>query len=124
MSAAQPTEVLLDLLNRLVGDEVAELQVTGVNSLKSVTPSPSDLVGLEVTRVAVAERIVTIEMETYTATVDLQRVGRLKWLDVAERAQVGRAALPTLRLLLRSGAGLDFSEPGKTKRISVTICVD
>jgi len=124
MAGAQSTEVLLNLLSRLVGDSVAELQVLGVNSLKSVTPSPSDLVGSEITAVAVAERIVSVEMGSFTATVDLQRTGRLQWLNRAEPARFGRPALPTLRLLLASGAGLDFSEPAKTKRIAVTICAD
>lgn len=124
MPDAQSTEDLLNVLNRVVGESVAQLQVLGVNSLKSVTPSPPDLVGLEITGVAAVERIVTMAMGTCTVTVDLQRVGRVQWLDEAEPAQIGRPALPTLRLLLRSGAGLDFSEPAKTKRIAVTICAD
>lgn len=124
MAAIQPSELQLGLLNRLLGERVAELQVLGVNSLKTVTPSLSDLVGLEITGVSVTERLVTIGMGSLTATIDLQRTGRLQWLDHAEPAQIGRPGLPTLRLLLRSGAGLDFNEPAKTKRIAVTIRAD
>jgi hypothetical protein len=124
MAATQPTELQLGLLNRLLGESVAQLQVLGVNSLKSVTPPLSDLVGLEITAVSVSERLVTIGMGSCIATIDLQRTGRLQWLDHAEPAQIGRPSLPTLRLLLQSGAGLDFSEPAKTKRIAVTICAD
>lgn len=115
------TEDLLSVLNRLVGESVAQLQVLGINSLKSVTPSPSDLVGSEITSVGVADRVVTVAMGAFAATVDLQRTGRLAWLDNAEPAQIGRPSLPTIRLLLRSGAGLDFIEPAKTKRIAVTL---
>lgn len=121
MAETRSTEDLLSVLNRLVGESVAQLQVLGVNSLKSITPSPYDLVGSEIAGVEVADRVVTLAMGPFVATIDLQRTGRLTWLDDAEPAQVGRAALPTIRLLLQSGAGLDFSEPAKTKRIAVTL---
>jgi hypothetical protein len=121
MANTRPSEDLLSVLNRLVGESVAQLQVLGINSLKSFAPSPSDLVGSEITGVEVADRIVTLAMGAFAATVDLQRTGRLDWLDHAEPAQIGRPSLPTIRLLLRSGAGLDFSEPAKTKRIAVTL---
>lgn len=114
-------EDLLHVLDRLVGESVAQLQVLGINSLKSVTPSPSDLVGSAITGVGVADRVVTLAMGGFAATIDLQRTGRLAWLDSAEPAQVGRPSLPTIRLLLRSGTGLDFIEPAKTKRIAVTL---
>lgn len=50
MASTQSNELVVDLLNRLLGETVADLQVMGVNSLKSVTPSLSDLVGLADTR--------------------------------------------------------------------------
>ncbi|NMM22394.1 MAG: hypothetical protein HHJ11_02635 [Phycicoccus sp.] len=121
MADTQSTEDILTILNRLVGESVVELQVLGVNSLKSVAPSPADLAGLTITAVSVAERILAVGIEAFSATVDLQRTGRLYWLERAEPARVERQSLPTLRLILQSGAGLDFSEPAKTKRISVTI---
>lgn len=121
MADTRPSDDLFIVLNRLVGETVAQLQVLGINSLKSVTPFPSDLAGSEVTGVEVADRVVTLAMGAFAATVDLQRTGRLAWLDDAEPAQIGRPSLPTIRLLLRSGAGLDFIEPAKTKRIAVTL---
>ena len=114
-------EHLLHVLDRLVGHSVAQLQILGINSLKSVTPSPSDLVGSQITTVAVEDRLLTIRMGSFAATIDLQRTGRLSWLDSAQPAQVGRPSLPTIRLLLQSGAALDFNEPAKTKRITVTL---
>lgn len=112
---------LLGVPNRLIGETVAELQILGINSLKSVTPSPLDLAGLKITEVSVTGRTLDIRMGAHAATVDLERTGRLVWLDNAQPAQVGSRALPTARLLLRSGAGLDFTEPAKTKRITVTL---
>jgi hypothetical protein len=121
MAGVQTTDELLQVLDRLVGESVAQFQVLGVNSLKSVVPSPSDLVGSKVLSVSAAERHLTLEIGPFTASVDLQRTGRLQWLDAAEPAQIGHPSLPTIRLILESGAGLDFSEPAKTKRISVKI---
>lgn len=121
MAETRSNEDLLRVLNRLVGESVDQLQVLGINSLKSVAPSPTDLVGSEIAGVEVADRVVSLAIGPFVATIDLQRTGRLTWLDNAEPAQIGRAALPTIRLLLKSGAGLDFSEPAKTKRITVTL---
>lgn len=121
MARAQSTEEITLVLNRLVGETIAQLQVFGVNSLKSVAPSPADLVGRTITAVAVEDRTLTIEIGNLQAFVDLQRTGGLRWMDRAEPARIGSPSLPTLRLLLESGAGLDFSEPARTKRISVRI---
>lgn len=121
MAETPPTEDLLSMLNRLRGESVAQLQVLGINSLKSVTPTPSDVIGSEITSVDVADRVVTLVMGGIAATIDLQRTGRLAWLAHAEPAQLGRSPVPTIRLRLRSGAGLDFMEPAKTKRIALTL---
>lgn len=121
MADVQSTDEVLRTLNRLVGESVAQLQVLGVNSLKSVEPSPSDLIGSKITAVAATDRILTMNVGIYTASVALERTGRLQWLERAEPAQIGDPSLPTIRLILQSGTGLDFSEPAKTKRISVKI---
>lgn len=121
MAGIQTTEDIVLVLNRLVGESIAQLQVLGVNSLKSVIPSPADLSGRTITTVSAADRTLTIEIGDLKALIDLQRTGRLQWLGRAEPARIGLPSMPTLRLILESGAGLDFSEPAKTKRISVTI---
>jgi hypothetical protein len=121
MAGVQSTDDLLQVLRRLVGESIAQFQVLGVNSLKSVVPSPADLVGSKIVSVSATDRLLTLEIGPFTAAVDLQRTGRLQWLDEAEPAQIGHPSLPTVRLILESGAGLDFSEPAKTKRISVKI---
>lgn len=121
MATTQSPEDLTAILGNLVGEEIAQLQVLGINSLKSIAPSPADLVGRRVTTATAVDRIVTIEAGDVRAQIDLQRTGRLVWLDRATPARLGAPSLPTLRLLLASGAGLDFSESARTKRVSVTI---
>lgn len=121
MVAVQSTDEMLELLGRLLGQSVGGLQVLGVNSLKSVAPTPGDLVGQAITAVGVAGRVITLQTSDLAVAIDLQRVGRLTWHMSGERLRIGQASLPTARLILADGGGLDFTEPAKTKRISVTI---
>lgn len=121
MADPQSPQAILTVLRRVVGESVEQLQVLGVNSLKSVTPAPQDLTGATITAAAVNGRSVTIELGDLSVSIDLQRTGRLVWLDEAVPAQIGRPGLPTIRLLLQSGSALDFAEPARTKRISITL---
>lgn len=121
MAGPQLTSEILTLLQRLIGESVSQFEVFGVNSLKSVLPTPEDLVGCTITAVSADDRNLTITLGDVSAAVDLQRTGRLVWLDAATSARVGQRNVPTLRLVLGSGSALDFTEPARTKRISVTL---
>jgi hypothetical protein len=58
----------------------------------------------------------------YEIRVDLQRTGRVTWLKGANAWELSSGVpLPTVRLLLDDGSGLDFTEPAKTKRITVSL---
>jgi hypothetical protein len=105
----------------LVGDSIAELRVTGVNTLKTVVPSPADLAGDRVQEVSVDERIVRIVTSSHLVTVDLQRVGRLAWSELRRVEGPGRPSPSTVRIVVDNGRCLDFVEPTKTKRVSVWI---
>ena len=118
MPPTQSAEQIQELLDRLRGREVAALQVLGINSLKSISPAPETLIGETVSGSDVTERIVTVHTTTISITFDLQRTGRLVWLESAEPY---RSAGGTSRLLLADGAALDMTEPAKTKRIAVTL---
>lgn len=121
MAESQSTQEILSILRPIVGESVRQVQVLGVNSLKSVSPTPQDLVASTITSVEASGRSVRIDLGNLSATFDLQRTGRLIWLDSAEPAKFGQPGLPTVRLLLESGSAVDFTEPAKTKRISVTL---
>lgn len=102
--------------------EIAELQVLGINSLKSLSPMPDALAGQTVTATEVATRVVAIRTTDYQVVIDLQRTGRLIWLTKAQSYEfVAGASRPTVRILLAGGTGLDLTEPVKTKRITVAI---
>lgn len=121
-SVQSPREIDELFAGQLIGRSIRELQVLGVNSLKTVTPSADELVGEQVRSARCEERVITISTAAYEIRVDLQRTGRVTWLKSADTWQLSSAVpLPTVRLLLDDGAGLDFTEPGKTKRITVSL---
>lgn len=121
MPEPQSTMEIREILNRLVGLTISELQVFGINCLKSVVPSPADLTGRRIDSVSVDSRIIQIGAQAYIVTIDLQRTGRLRWADASSSNQAAGASPPTVRLLLGAGGRLDFTEPAKTKRIAVRV---
>ncbi|MFI7659628.1 hypothetical protein ACIBTW_12165 [Micromonospora parva] len=122
MTVIQDIDEIQAVLDRLQGEEIATLQVLGINSLKSTTPLPEALVGDTVESTSVENRVVAITTTRYAIVFDLQRTGKLVWLDgVQPYLMVAGSLRPTARLLLASGKGLDLTEPAKTKRITVTL---
>jgi hypothetical protein len=123
-SLQSPDEIDELLAGHVVGRSIRQLQVLGVNSLKTVTPHPDDLVGAEVRSAHCADRIITISTPAHKVRIDLQRAGRVIWLGNADSWHASSGApLPSVRILLDDGTGLDLAEPAKTKRISVSLLV-
>ena len=121
-SVQSPSEINDLLAEQLVGRSIRQLQVLGINSLKTISPPAEELVGEHVISVRCEERIVVISTTAFEIRVDLQRTGRVMWLARAEAWQLSSGIpLPTTRLLLDDGSGLDFTEPAKTKRIAVSL---
>jgi hypothetical protein len=123
MPSVQSPRDIDDLLaGQLVGRSIGQMQVLGVNSLKTITPSADALAGEKVHSARCEDRIIVISTTGHEARIDLQRTGRVTWLKSAQPWQLSSGTpLPTVRLLLDDGTGLDFTEPAKTKRITVTL---
>jgi hypothetical protein len=122
VAVEQSADEMLAILGRLHGQEIATLQVLGINTLNSVLPLPEALVGETVTGSDVAGRTFRLVTVNYEIAVDLQRTGKVAWVDAAQPYRsVPGSARPTVRLLLASGTGLDLREPAKTKRITVML---
>lgn len=122
VAAVQTPDEIQVILARLAGQEIAVLQVLGINSLKSFSPMPSALTGDTIESSAVVDRLFTVITTGHQVKVDLQRTGRVVWLPRTEPYVMSAGtSRPTLRLVLASGQGLDLTEPAKTKRIAVTI---
>lgn len=117
-----PREIDDLLAEQLTGRSIRQLQVLGVNSLKTVTPSTAELVGEQVVSTRCEGRVIAVSTAAYEIRVDLQRTGRVTRLEGADAWQASSGVpLPTVRLLLDDGTGLDFAEPAKTKRITVSL---
>jgi hypothetical protein len=117
-----PREIDELLARQLVGRSIRQLQVLGVNSLKTVSPHPDALVGEQVLSAHCEGRVVIISTAAYNIRLDLQRTGRVNRLNGADAWQVASGMpMPSVRLLLADGTGLDLTEPARTKRISVSL---
>jgi len=124
MGTVQTPDEIQAILTHLEGQEIAALQVLGINSLKSLSPMPHALEGELIESSAVEDRQFTVVTTRHEIAVDLQRTGRLVWLVTAgPYVMTVGSSRPTVRLVLRSGQGLDLMEPAKTKRITVTVSV-
>lgn len=106
----------------VIGRSIRELQVLGVNSLKTINPPASTLEGASIVSANIETPAIEILTSGYSIRIDLARTGRVTWLAQAvEWTPRDGTPAPTLRLLLDSGGALDFLEPAKTKRITVAI---
>lgn len=122
MAATQTADEIRSILAHLEGEEIAALQVLGINSLKSLTPMPDALVGEKIKSTRVTDRVFTVITGGHQAVFDLQRTGKLVWLPQAEPYVLAAgSSRPTVRLLLAGGQGFDLTEPARTKRITVTL---
>lgn len=122
MSAQSAADVEVILNEHVIGRSIRGLQVLGINALKTIDPRPDVLVGCPVLRATVKPPRLEIATLDYEIHIDLARTGRLDWLDSGnEWRPTDRRSGPTLRLLLDDGGAVDFIEPAKTKRITVSI---
>lgn len=122
MATIQTDDEIRDILVRLEGEAIATLQVLGINSLKTLSPTPEALAGEVIESTSVAGRLVVANTSSHRIAFDLQRTGKLVWLSAAEPyVMIAGSSRPTVRLVLASGQGLDLTEPAKTKRITVNL---
>lgn len=122
MAPAQSPDQIQSILERLHGRKVAILRILGINSLKSVDPPPGALAGMTITSSDTSDRTFRLLTEDHEVTIDLQRTGKVVWLDTVQPYQlVVGATYPTVRLVLSDGSGVDLTEPAKTKRITVAL---
>ena len=121
-SVQSPREIDELLAGHLAAGQSDSSKFLGSTHSKPVTPRPDVLVGAEVRSARCEGRIITISTAAHEVRIDLQRTGRVVLLSDADAWQPSsRAPLPSVRLLLDDGTGLDLTEPAKTKRISVSL---
>lgn len=118
-----PDDVVKLLEASVVDRTVERLEIFGVNSLKTLTPAPSSAEGAMVLSVGYTdEGRLNLVCDRLVIEVDFARTGGIEVSESLEpwRAD-GRSIPPTGRLLLAGGSGVDFKEPGRTKRIAFAL---
>lgn len=105
----------------LLGEEIASWECHSVNGTKSILQL-SALKGEMLTGVDDEGGLLRLTTHRYVVSIDLARTGRVvlqrqlePWVPSPSKRP------PTARLVLASGRGVDFVEPGKTKRIAFTV---
>lgn len=103
----------------LYGATVSSFAVFGINSLKSMDVPLDALKGQIVGAMSsTGEATFELVVGEYVMEVDLQRTGRVVWLDTLAPWSFGKPSMPTGQLILYDGGGINFAEPAKTKRIT------
>lgn len=118
-----PDDVVKLLEAAVVDRTVDRLEIFGVNSLKTLTPAPSAAAGAMVLSVSYTDDgRLNLICDRLAIEVDLARTGGIEVSELLEPWRSnGRSIPPTGRLLLAGGSGVDFKEPGRTKRITFAL---
>jgi formamidopyrimidine-DNA glycosylase len=118
------------LRDRAVGRVVARAEPVAISALKTVSPSPSDLVGAVVVDAARHGKFLDLVLAAATGerldlVAHLARAGWLRWKD-NQPAATGRAGRGGLawRLVFDDGSGFDLTEAGTQKRLAVYLVRD
>jgi hypothetical protein len=112
------------LRGSVAGKRVASVQILGINSLKSLHPPIESVSGQRVTEILIDEsrRKIDLVLERHIILVDMARTGTVVILKQALIWQPSdKSRMPTARIVFSDGSALDFKEPAKTKRISLTV---
>ena len=119
--------LVADLRGRLVGREIARLDVVAFAALKTYDPPVTALAGATITAVDRHGKFLDLTASSPTAgelhlVVHLARAGWLRWRAAAPAATVKRGAGPlAARLVLDDGSGFDLTEAGTKKSLALHV---
>jgi formamidopyrimidine-DNA glycosylase len=122
--------LVADLRTRLLGREIARLDVVAFAALKTYDPPVSALEGATITAVDRHGKFLDLTASSATAgelhvVIHLARAGWLRWRANAPLASVKRGAGPlAARLVLDDGSGFDLTEAGTKKSLAVHVVRD
>ncbi|MDQ3484064.1 MAG: Fpg/Nei family DNA glycosylase [Actinomycetota bacterium] len=111
-----------DLGARLEGRAVARLDIVALAALKTFDPPPGALSGLFVDSVSRHGKFLDIAVDDLHLVVHLARAGWVRWRAELPDTPPRRGKSPlAARLLLDDGSGLDFTEAGTRKSLSLYV---
>jgi formamidopyrimidine-DNA glycosylase len=115
---------------RAVGKVVARAEPVAINALRTISPSPADLVGAALVDATRHGKFLDLVFagtggERLDLVAHLSRAGWLRWKD-SQPAAPGRAGRGGLawRLVFDDGTGFDLTEAGTQKRLAVYLVRD
>ena len=117
------------LTGRTAGRTVAGVEVGALNALRTVIPSPTDLVGTSVREVTRHGKWLDVVAGTDDAPLHLvwhlAKAGWVRWSDALSTTPVrpGRSPI-AVRVRLDDGSGFDLTEAGTRKRLAVHVVTD
>ena len=115
---------------RAVGKAVARAEPVAINALRTVSPSPADLVGAVIVDATRPGKFLDLVLagaggERLDFIVHLSKAGWLRWKD-SQPAAAGRPGRGGLawRMVFDDGSGFDLTEAGTQKRLAVYLARD
>jgi formamidopyrimidine-DNA glycosylase len=110
-----------------IGHQVARVDVASMTVLKTVSPSPAELLGRTVTGAARHGKFLDIDCDGLHLITHLSRAGWLRWHDTANTVppKPGKGPLELrVHLDVAGGPGFDLTEAGTQKRLAVYVVTD
>jgi formamidopyrimidine-DNA glycosylase len=120
------TALAADLDSRLSGRVIDRLSVVAFAALKTFDPPVSALSGETIAGVTRHGKFLDIEAGELHVLVHLARAGWIRWRDGPPPQPTGRPGRGPLaaRLVLDDGSGLDITEAGTKKSLSISVVHD
>jgi formamidopyrimidine-DNA glycosylase len=120
------TALAADLDSRLSGRVIDRLSIVAFAALKTFDPPVSALSGETITGVTRHGKFLDIEAGELHVLIHLARAGWIRWRDAPPPPPTGRPGRGPLaaRLVLDDGSGLDITEAGTKKSLSISVVHD
>ncbi|MFK3668653.1 Fpg/Nei family DNA glycosylase [Leifsonia aquatica] len=120
------TALAADLDARLAGRVIDRLSVVAFAALKTFDPSVDALHGLTIAGVSRHGKFLDIAAGDLHVVLHLARAGWIRWRDAPPPPPTGRPGKGPLaaRLVLDDGTGLDITEAGTKKSLSISVVHD
>lgn len=120
------TALAADLDARLTGRVIDRLSVVAFAALKTFDPPVEALHGLTIAGVSRHGKFLDIAAGDLHVVLHLARAGWIRWRDAPPPPPTGRPGKGPLaaRLVLDDGTGLDITEAGKKKSLSISVVRD
>jgi formamidopyrimidine-DNA glycosylase len=120
------TALAADLDSRLSGRVIDRLSVVAFAALKTFDPPVSALSGETIAGVTRHGKFLDIQAGELHVLIHLARAGWIRWRDTPPPPPTGRPGRGPLaaRLVLDDGSGLDITEAGTKKSLSISVVHD